>query len=1039
MLMLCFLLLCVLCVRVTCSTLETEIDVSWEFNDEHNPYRSGWANASSELIDLTAREEGGELRCGIIGYNPKLDSPSLFLAVGNRHYLVMRARYDGLAIGGRLLLRSGASPSPREQLVAKTSYWSDRQPTVAIASSPPVVNSSMADAVDGNRYTIFRTNTATNAQITLDLGSFRWVTGARFLVSGDAESPRRTMLLRSTTSGVGPFEKVALFTLTNRTASGDIAEQAVGGFQGFARYWRIIFLDTHGSTDHTAVRDVFLDGYDERVTVVPFSLQGDGAQHMHYLPLGAHLSGSLLRMRFELLYPTVATFRKSNIFSENLAVDFIRIMRAPEVHKVRGCLDYYYDSPARLVPHYNVSSVLHMINTHLPIRSFLKHNMTLPYAETYDCPRSGGALISIEGINFGSFPLVTVANISCDIISVAYSQDEGRRQQILCRLPAVAAGGGQGPQRVRVCNGQHPGLFFDTPALSYRSAPGVPARPLVSNLAATKVDLLWEPPGGPGGPLTDMTVTAYRIAYFPVRFPHFVSNMTVGNVTTTSVRGLQPGTEYAFAIAAVAEGAGAAALPTDLYGRRDLLEGALIGEFSTFTNATATLPFDFSFEFFNSNQTLNSSSAGTAQGVQSDSNGPTGQFGSEGAYGLIMVGSANIENCNVSSTCCDGYNATLGVSSCGSYRSVCSVLPARMLASDFVINSVTRRVVPSNLPYANGAPSEISISKLEDLLANKGAKLPSSACGPALRLTPSEARQSGAVWYGRKMNVHEGFDTTVRFKISNPSQKCDRMDDVNTYCRSRGADGWAFVLQNEALDALGLAGSGLGYDGIFNALAVELDTYHNFEQLDYYENHISVMTQGFRYNISSNHSRSLATTNKVADLTDGEHVIRIKYDPSFDQEAVPHPSFQVNGFTTWFLNNADFVHGGEGDWGTGFGLLSVFLDDLYSPVLTTPLNLGATLKLDDGRSYVGLTAATGNDYWQAHDILSWQFSSLYVDEDYTAPLRVNGQGAHSCVNASVCVHPEDYEHYRRKNRVWGKGFDNTEGWMDGSQGFCADC
>lgn len=92
------------------------------------------------------------------------------------------------------------------------------------------------------------------------------------------------------------------------------------------------------------------------------------------------------------------------------------------------------------------------------------------------------------------------------------------------------------------------------------------------------------------------------------------------------------------------------------------------------------------------------------------------------------------------------------------------------------------------------------------------------------------------------VNVREGFDTSIKFQISNPSQKCDRLDDVNTYCRSRGADGFAFVLQHTAIDALGNSGSGLGYEGIFNALAVELDTYHNYDQMDYYENHISVQT-----------------------------------------------------------------------------------------------------------------------------------------------------------------------------------------------------
>eukprot|EP01036_Dinobryon_divergens_P023312 gene23312-31642_t len=231
---------------------------------------------------------------------------------------------------------------------------------------------------------------------------------------------------------------------------------------------------------------------------------------------------------------------------------------------------------------------------------------------------------------------------------------------------------------------------------------------------------------------------------------------------------------------------------------------------------------------------------------------------------------------------------------------------------------------------------------IEDLKLNRGANLPSAQCGPSLRLTPSAARD-------RKMNVREGFDTYIRFQISNPSQKCDRLDDVNTYCRSRGADGLAF---------------------------------------DYYENHVSVQTRGFRFNISANHSYSLATTNRIPDLTDGIHTVRIKYDPNFDENAVPHPSFQANGYSSFFLSNADFSNGGEGDWGTGVGLLYVYLDDMYSPVITTPINLGSTLELDDGRA---------------------------------------------------CVHPEEYSHYMRTNAIWGKGQDSTESWQEGTEGFCTFC
>ena len=48
-----------------------------------------------------------------------------------------------------------------------------------------------------------------------------------------------------------------------------------------------------------------------------------------------------------------------------------------------------------------------------------------------------------------------------------------------------------------------------------------------------------------------------------------------------------------------------------------------------------------------------------------------------------------------------------------------------------------------------------------------------------------------------------------------------------------------------------------------------------------------------------------------------------------------------------------------GDWSVGFGLLYIYVDDLQSPVITIPMNLDSTLKLDSGRMYVGLTAATG--------------------------------------------------------------------------------
>ena len=54
-------------------------------------------------------------------------------------------------------------------------------------------------------------------------------------------------------------------------------------------------------------------------------------------------------------------------------------------------------------------------------------------------------------------------------------------------------------------------------------------------------------------------------------------------------------------------------------------------------------------------------------------------------------------------------------------------------------------------------------------------------------------------------------------------------------------------------------------------------------------------------------------------------------------------------------------------------------------------------------------------------------------------MKVNNQGDYQCVNETECVHNVDYDHYNRKNNIWGKGSDSTEGWMTGTEGFCSTC
>jgi len=380
--------------------------------------------------------------------------------------------------------------------------------------------------------------------------------------------------------------------------------------------------------------------------------------------------------------------------------------------------------------------------------------------------------------------------------------------------------------------------------------------------------------------------------------------------------------------------------------------------------------------------------------------------GGEGHRGLVLVGDAHIENCNTSSTCCDGYNASLGLASCS-------------LNGGYMCSGTYRGIqegggedeIPSSLGGGSGIFPE---SKVVISYAAGASLLPpvEARCGGALRLTPSSAGRVGAAWYGRKVNVREGFETSFSFELSNPSVRCHTMDDAYTHCRARGADGFAFVIQEQSEEAMGEPGQGLGYSGIQNSIAIEFDTYFNPGNLEPYENHISVHTRGFRFQNSANQSYSLGATTGVYDLTDKVHQAKIIYRPSFNASLIFSKGFESTGHVSHFLENAQFKYGAMADWGTGMGTLQVFLDDLSTPALVVPLNLAGTLALTHGRARVGFTAATGEDTWQAHDILDWEFTQLREDPPYHSPPVVNGLGAHACAaaaageedGAAACVH-----------------------------------
>ena len=209
--------------------------------------------------------------------------------------------------------------------------------------------------------------------------------------------------------------------------------------------------------------------------------------------------------------------------------------------------------------------------------------------------------------------------------------------------------------------------------------------------------------------------------------------------------------------------------------------------------------------------------------------------------------------------------------------------------------------------------------------------------GSVLRLTEAEEGESGAAWYTlSKAYVADGFDTTFTIQMS-----------------ADGADGMAFVIQDDYDMALGAGGSGLGYEGIPRSLAIEFDTFGFDPETG---NHISVQTRGNDFNTYED-NYSLGQTNVSTDLNDGQpHYVYVRYRP---------------------------------------GVLLVYLDGQPAPVINIELDLqnidGDNILDGSGDAWVGFTAGTGSVY-QTQDVLNWNF------DETSGPLP---EGA--CCTLTGCV------------------------------------
>jgi len=712
--------------------------------------------------------------------------------------------------------------------------------------------------------------------------------------------------------------------------------------------------------------DVEFGGGNARIVDVPFR---DAAVGRNFETILAHfheeIRGKVIQFR---IFPVSSNPSEIPTKFSTWEIDWIKVVRSPLLKKVEGCIDKGFENRPQLAQDlreddgfprfrgghengtgfFTVEEMASNNDGHLQkvayFESFPLQAEAFEFGTTFNCPHRGGQRIRVSGLNFGDDLSIFVDGISCeDALQKSATTWE-------CTLPNAPSGSRLDPVSVKVQLSDFPGLVDNRDYLSFAVPPPKQDAPLVANIASRSVDLSWLPPEHEWDALS---ITGHRINV--IQNGILVRQICLGNVFTTSVVNLTPSSSYKFSVSPLLEDMHAMSHDVDLYGRRPCGPILTEGHESNRSASIETLAHDFTFRKFGLQETLNQGPTYGASIV-----GPSRNTQGEGHFGLTLVGNAHVMNCNSSSACCDFDGTTCDL--------ICVNVASSREVDPFYKNMTSDRDVTSNIngnvyigpPRDRDETAPLSMDSV-------GAR-PLPQCGPVLSLTGSAPFLSGSAYYSRKMNVREGFETEFTFEISNPSLVCRNMDDIATHCRSRGADGFAFVVQNDGALAVGKDGSSLGFEGIQNAMVVEFDTFSNHEKMDPYENHVAVFASGKRAHVSSDHRFELASTNRVPDLTDGPIVARIRY--IFND---PMVSIRENHFRTT-LQTTNFIHDQENPWNHGTGTLQVLINGQV--ILSTLLNLDQIIDLDSGRAFVGFSAATGSSFFQAHQIRSWTFTSV---------------------------------------------------------------
>jgi hypothetical protein len=151
----------------------------------------------------------------------------------------------------------------------------------------------------------------------------------------------------------------------------------------------------------------------------------------------------------------------------------------------------------------------------------------------------------------------------------------------------------------------------------------------------------------------------------------------------------------------------------------------------------------------------------------------------------------------------------------------------------------------------------------QNYVMNGDASKTSDEC---FRLTPDETYKGGSVWYQNLLVLTSDFD--LKFEVYLGSRDSD------------GADGIAFVLQPLST-GVGSNGGGIGYEGISPSVAVEYDTWENWDRADHEPayDHIAIQKNGDVRHDTGSLAGPVGANESNSNIEDGQwHTTRLTWD-----------------------------------------------------------------------------------------------------------------------------------------------------------------